>query len=177
MRPLLTAEGRSSWNHDSKTLVGEVAGPNGKQAFTFDHVYGQDDETGGLYDGALANIVSSTISGFNGTIFAYAIARLRAAANRLARGGMASGWQVRPNLVGQDVHDARQQTEPRSAAACHAARLQPCEGAVGPRVLLPSLVLLGCSASVDMHGSSRVRARTCVHMFAVSADTLRSTTR
>jgi centromeric protein E len=51
--------------------VGEVTGSGGKQQFTYDHVFGDQQDTATLYEEVLADVVKSTVNGFNGTIFAY----------------------------------------------------------------------------------------------------------
>ena len=43
----------------------------GRTFFTFDKVFGEDASTGYVYDNVAKNIVSSVVSGLNGTIFAY----------------------------------------------------------------------------------------------------------
>ena len=51
--------------------MGEVTGSGGKQQFTYDHVFGDQQTTDQLYDEVLSDVVKSTVNGFNGTIFAY----------------------------------------------------------------------------------------------------------
>jgi centromeric protein E len=43
----------------------------GKTFFTFDKTFGEDASTGDVYDNVAKKIVSSAVSGLNGTIFAY----------------------------------------------------------------------------------------------------------
>ena len=82
MRPLNTNEGRASrvWKvlpkfssvtqttAEGKPLPERITGRN---FFTFDKTFGEDTNTKKVYDSVAKSIVSSVVSGLNGTIFAY----------------------------------------------------------------------------------------------------------
>jgi centromeric protein E len=53
---------------DGKPLPDRV---NGRTFFTFDRIFGEESTTIQIYNDAASNIVSSALSGLNGTIFAY----------------------------------------------------------------------------------------------------------
>jgi centromeric protein E len=82
MRPLNKAEGDKQriWKvlpkYNSVTQTTNTGKPlseriTGRTFFTFDKVFGEDDNTVQIYDNVAKGIVSSVVNGLNGTIFAY----------------------------------------------------------------------------------------------------------
>ena len=82
MRPLNKVEGdkRRVWKVLPKYSSVTQTTPAGKALkekvtgrtfFTFDKTFGEESSTGDVYDSVAKNIVSSVVSGLNGTIFAY----------------------------------------------------------------------------------------------------------
>ncbi|KAL2621611.1 hypothetical protein R1flu_001816 [Riccia fluitans] len=73
VRPLNKQEASkgSPWKLTSNT-INLTGGPSvSGQTFTFDRVFGTDSKTKDIYDAHTKKIISSTVKGFNGTIFAY----------------------------------------------------------------------------------------------------------
>ena len=82
MRPLNRTEGDKQriWKvlpkYNSVTQTTSTGKPlseriTGRTFFTFDKVFGEDADTTQVYDSVVKGIVSSVVSGLNGTIFAY----------------------------------------------------------------------------------------------------------
>ncbi|OAE29967.1 hypothetical protein AXG93_669s1160 [Marchantia polymorpha subsp. ruderalis] len=73
VRPLNKQEASKGtpWKLTSNTITLNSGSNTSGQTFTFDRVFGTDSKTADIYDAHTKRIISSTVQGFNGTIFAY----------------------------------------------------------------------------------------------------------